>query len=496
MDYSGQEATALYKYQWDLIHNPQRVWFAWLKDEEEVKASLPCVGWFDDCDDVLKILEKIRIARINNKNIRIKGQSKNDEMVLSANFVKVGNTDYSRIRLIYRPKNTDYIFNPLKYNYYDQEFISNNGSDRQFGFVYYDDNMKEVLKILIDETDKIDNLEEYLYGSGITFDVICNGNKIKENSYVMISSVPEMPKIEIKNTSESTVQFRLKIEYKRDIRNDEDYFPEKEWRTVKAGEKWNVDFENKIRGGKATLLYKLGDKEYSFVFHIRGINPTEQQVKNYITQQGYNIWFLTRLIRQESSFHQFNPGTNYGPERDDYVGCPNHGNPHGWGLMQLDVLNAQLGDHQVLGYWRPPAQALWDWKENIRIGVAFLQGEKYEMVNNYFDRQLDIIEKWNLRNPDDVVEKHSNRTEGKITYEHANSANFDFDFGGAPQGNNKSFIDATWIKNYNGSTRPGSNDGYYYNLEKETTSGKPYWEIFPLNRNNHNYVEAVSNQAP
>ncbi|MEJ5266162.1 MAG: hypothetical protein WHT29_12685, partial [Bacteroidales bacterium] len=28
-------ALKLYKYQWDLIHNPQRVWFAWLKDEEE-----------------------------------------------------------------------------------------------------------------------------------------------------------------------------------------------------------------------------------------------------------------------------------------------------------------------------------------------------------------------------------------------------------------------------------------------------------------------------
>ena len=27
MDYSGQEATALYKYQWDLIHNPQRVYY-------------------------------------------------------------------------------------------------------------------------------------------------------------------------------------------------------------------------------------------------------------------------------------------------------------------------------------------------------------------------------------------------------------------------------------------------------------------------------------
>jgi len=75
MDYSGQAATALYKYQWDLIHNPKWVWFAWLKDEEEVKASLPCVGWFDDCDDVLKILEDIRNARINNINIKINGKT-------------------------------------------------------------------------------------------------------------------------------------------------------------------------------------------------------------------------------------------------------------------------------------------------------------------------------------------------------------------------------------------------------------------------------------
>jgi len=190
MDYSGQDATALYKYQWDLIHNPQRVWFAWLKDEEEGEASLPCVGWFDDCDDVLKILEKIRIARINNKNIRIKGQSKNDEMVLSANFVKVGNTDYSRIRLIYRPKNTDYIFNPLKYDYYDQEFISNNGSDRQFGFVYYDESMQEVLKILIDETNKRDDLEKYLFGE--EYDEIL---KILTNN-------PVLTAVQIKNVRE------------------------------------------------------------------------------------------------------------------------------------------------------------------------------------------------------------------------------------------------------------------------------------------------------
>jgi len=42
MDYpstsSGQAqttATTLFKYQWDIIHNPKRVWFSWLKEEEE-----------------------------------------------------------------------------------------------------------------------------------------------------------------------------------------------------------------------------------------------------------------------------------------------------------------------------------------------------------------------------------------------------------------------------------------------------------------------------
>jgi len=499
MDYpstSSGQATALFKYQWDLIHNPQRVWFSWLQEEGEGEMGLPCVGWFDDCKNVLQILETIRTARLNGKNIKIKALSDTSEKVLVANFVKIGDTDFKKIRLIYKSNGKDLSIDPLHYEYYDKVFMDSQGSDIQYGFVYYDEKMNEVLKILNDETEKLESLKDYLYGTGITFDVLCNGNKIKEETYVLISSTPQMPKIEIKNTSELDIQFRLRIEYKRDIRNDVDYFPGKEWETVKPGKIWNVDFEHKIRGGKATLLYKVGDKEYSFVFYIRGTNPTEEEVKSFIMQQGYNIWFLTRLIRQESGFHQFNPGNKYGPGWDDYVGCPNHGDPHGWGLMQLDVLNAKLGDHQVLGYWRPSAQALWDWKENIRIGVAFLQGEKYEMVNNHFNRELDILEKWNLRNPDDVVEKHLNRTEGNITYEHANSANFSIDFGGNPSSDNKSFIDATWIKNYNGSTRPGSNDGYYYNLEIENSSGKPYWEIYPLNKNNHNYVEAVSNQSP
>ncbi|MEJ5317954.1 MAG: hypothetical protein WHS63_13165 [Tenuifilum sp.] len=65
---TATDATKLDKYQWGLIHNPEKIWFAWLQEEEEAELSLPCLGWFDDCDDVLKILEKLREARINNKN--------------------------------------------------------------------------------------------------------------------------------------------------------------------------------------------------------------------------------------------------------------------------------------------------------------------------------------------------------------------------------------------------------------------------------------------
>jgi hypothetical protein len=474
--------------------------FAWAEEEEEGAMGLPCLGWFDECDDVLKILEKIREARINNKNLRIKGQTKTDALILSANYVKIENTDYRRIRIIYNPKTSDYTFNPLKYEYYDQEYISNEGSDRQYGFVYYDDNMKEVFKILVDETDKRKDLEEYLYGAGITFEVKCNDTVIKENSYLLISSVPEMPKLEVKNTSTSDILFRLKIEYKRDIRNDEDYFPEKEWQVVKSGNTWKVDFGNKIRGGKATLIYKIGEKEHTFVFYIRGTNPTEQEIKNYITQQGYNrIWFLTRLIRQESSYKQFNSGTKYGPDWEDYVGCPNHGSPHGWGLMQLDVLNAQLGDHQALGKWRPSAQALWDWKENIRVGVAFLEGEKKEMVEENIKNSLNLQKRWYNKHPDDLINGHEDQTEGNntysITYAHANSVYFNYDFGGNPAANKKSFMEASWIKSYNGNS--GGTDGYpgfYYVLKQLDKDSKPFWDLHRTNSNNENYVGFVSGQ--
>ena len=163
MDYSG--GIELWKHQWDLIHNPEKVLFSWAQDEEEGAFSLPCVGWFDDCKDVLKILETFRNARINGNHVKINGQEKPDERVLIANSVKFGDTDYKRLRLIYTPKPEDYLINPVKYDSYDQQFFVADGSvDWQRGFVFYKD--KEVLfKILVDDkVSKIEKLKDYLFG--------------------------------------------------------------------------------------------------------------------------------------------------------------------------------------------------------------------------------------------------------------------------------------------------------------------------------------------
>ena len=130
-------------------------------------------------------------------------------------------------------------------------------------------------------------------------------------------------------------------------------------------------------------------------------------------------------------------------------------------------------------------------------GLGFLSGSHmrsaYELKQNLIG--IGILWKYGYydqaRNQDQTLQVQWNE---KI-YNFLEIDNFDHDFGGAPQGTNRSFIDATWIKNYNGSSRPGGGSGYYYNIIRDTPTSKPSWIIFNLNNQNHNYVEAVSNRA-
>lgn len=340
-----------------------------------------------------------------------------------------------------------------------------------------------VCEVLVEELDTVT-------AETITTELKSNGTVINKGAYVLISAEPAMPTLSVKAKSniadsKTEVSFRLKIEYRRDIRQDEDFFPASEAMKIKANKNWDIDFGDQVRGGRATLYCDYGTAKDTIIFYIRGTNPTEQAVKDYINLQSYNVWFFTRLVRQESGYLHFKPGTKYGTGWDNDQGCPRWGAPHGWGLTQLDFLDRGQ---------RPTAQELWNWKANIDRGYQFLNGEKRRTVNNNLNSSVAVINSWYKKNKDDTIKGHTDQVEGSITYTHANSPSFDFDFGIEVTGQNKSFADAAWIKNYNGHS--GGTDGYpgHYYVLKQIKYAKPFWAVQRTNSLGRNYVEDVSNR--
>lgn len=274
-----------------------------------------------------------------------------------------------------------------------------------------------------------DSGEELKVATG-ELEFFVNDEKIDEDFYALITSEPEMPKIEVKNCSNEIVNGRFKIEYEKPYnggiaRKLVDYFPESEedneLNTVTIGAstgEWEVDFGEKIRGGRITFEYTTCQEESSsiteedltesFVFYIRGENPEKDEVMQYIADEGYkdDYWFLIRLLRHESGtgdrdeFRQFNPGNNYGSDWTDFVGCPNFGPPRGWGISQIDNIDqinrnernelnlSNLDEGQTIdedGYVVASDEAMWNWKENIDFGIIVLNNKR-NIINNYLNR--------------------------------------------------------------------------------------------------------------
>ena len=92
------------------------------------------------------------------------------------------------------------------------------------------------------------------------------------------------------------------------------------------------------------------------------------------------------------------------------------------------------------------------------------------------------------------MEGHADQVEGNstnsVTYTHASSDSFDFEWGDLDAAS-KSFLDAVWIKGYNGNS-----GGCYYKINVPQDEGvKPYWKLNRMNNKDHNYVGAVSGRA-
>ncbi len=329
-------------------------------------------------------------------------------------------------------------------------------------------------------------------------------NRIQPNSYQLISTSPAMPDIRIKPfknnyTGSEEIEAKIKIEDKRrnrnntQVRNDSIFYPSNGWQKVKINEIWDVDFGTEMRGGKVYVYYKSGNITKSEIFYIRGSNPTEQDIRNYLTTQGYNEWFLMKLMREESNsiivgqpMRHFVTDTNYDQEWSyNSPGFPTLGNPHGFGLMQLDNFGTANGTLLVAN----PNQ-IWNWKANIDRGVHFLRDDKIDWAERRINGNAPTINQWNRENQNNQVndsiyiDRGDNARTTVLTIQEGNTTNNET-FAITPTGTQRRIQDALALKYYNG--------GSYCTLKRKATTNKPYWAIDRLNNLNppFNYVERV-----
>jgi hypothetical protein len=314
-----------------------------------------------------------------------------------------------------------------------------------------------------------------------------------KDAVMLITAAPAMPDIRVKIVSKNggTYKVKLEIKYLRPCTgngvgrspNQHIVFPSNGWHELGEGKEWDIDFgmdaetqRPMIRGGIAYLIAESPSSiRDTLRFFIKGANPTVQQLNTFLNQAPYNgVWFFKKIIFHESNTpdnlaelaRQFNPYSTQNEDLsennwDAWSRMPTFGPPCGWGLGQLDNPS-------------PPAQALWDWQVNVRVAYDLLMGEKHGTIVNHLTACNDIVEDWS--NPGRPIVAHADTTEGGITYAHAVSTYFTHainpHFGDQPTNNRRSFIDACWIKLYNGR---GLNHFYYLepNLEPDIA---PEWK--------------------
>ena len=300
--------------------------------------------------------------------------------------------------------------------------------------------------------------------------ILNSGSIINPNSYVYINNTPAMPAITAKlNMSQlvGTASWQFLTEYLRPNRIDS---TPTNFNNVSAATTVNFTsgLNGSILGGKVTVTvsHSLITDTKSFVFYVRGYNPTAAQVSTFpVVSAG--PWFTMALIRHESQsacgneIKQFNPTPAPGPNWDDYGSCPNRGadpsGTYGWGIMQLTNP-------------LPSKYELWDWKANINNGMNLLTVEKKNAAQtnwNLYVKNYNVFKELNPSAP-----PPPNRTEGCVVYSYL------------PTGNQRSLFDAVWIKRYNGTL------GDYYQWNNSTNT----WESHFTNHLGENYVNTISTQ--
>ena len=223
-------------------------------------------------------------------------------------------------------------------------------------------------------------------------EVFVNKKKIKDDDIVYISAIPAMPTMKVKLTGSPSglVTWTLSQEFIRGARKDGPSYIEKD---VPATEEWNINKNKKIGnhffGGKITIEVKDSeDNKCSFTFHIRGKNPSESTVENYI---GTSPWYAIPIAKHESNkpqqrryYCQFNNPEKWKPSITSLKGgCPNmgddgNGKTYGWGIFQLTNP-------------KPSIDQLWNWKANVDAGkkrMEFFKAKANKWMNDEKDNGI------------------------------------------------------------------------------------------------------------
>lgn len=291
----------------------------------------------------------------------------------------------------------------------------------------------------------------------------------KTGRFLEISAIPSMPLVKIYNYSDAVIKARVKVEFMKPKSGPQkrkflDYFPEPTPSgqivsvVIPENGSITVDFQNKIRGGTATVEYISDDENWAsdvkkFIFYIRGLNPTENAVKAYLNaeripgnpESSYlrQYWFLLKLMMQESSLIQFGiRGSNY--LWDELIrGLPVFGSPAGYGIGQIDnfgkdipipansnhplyflnklkkggeleyqTIQAEDGiTYQVYigtggmqyGMKAASDEEVWNWKKNIDAAARVADLKAKDIITTNQKELYAAIKDWNTLHPNDKV---------------------------------------------------------------------------------------------
>jgi len=231
-------------------------------------------------------------------------------------------------------------------------------------------------------------------------------------------------------------------------------------------------------------LCRYNNKIDTIRFYIRGTNPTETQIKDYLRQKSYltQYWFIVKMTRQESSLCQFGSNGKYKTTKltrtDQGKGESLYGPPRGFGLKQLDNWGPKENPKHAT------EQHLWDWKENIDGGVEVII-EKKAIANDIKAQNDEIINEWNKAHSHDQVSDNLYIDNGDETYTDTGTSTIkegNITFAVSPTGDQKDINDANWIRKFNGGT--------YYKVIKRGKE-KPIRVLYRTNSGGKNYVNDV-----